>query len=461
MSVPSILPYRNPLLSPKPGPVIESPTEEMGKIEDKQRQDAVDCAKPSKDSSDLRQPDLVKQETVSFSYKVHEQLPTRPTSRMPNALNDFPLHICRMKEWPRTNIFVRSRIKTTRPSSPSTSPTRTPKSAELTGITSKHNVAVRDARRWPQINKSPVSTPRRARRVRPCRVSSCCSQRTGSLKQDFFIPLLTRYTSTLEGKDKGKASESMYDQKPAIVSPKRHKPLRISSGDSTASSEYNPNNEIDQPIARTTRRLEFAEAIKPQPAATVISRPPQVLSPFIARTSAPRAISGSQNSRSTNAVTGNNASVVVIAPEPSDLGSRKRKQVYVSRTPTVAASSSHDFPSSPYSQPRSRVCRSHSKALDGGADAATPLLRSPFQGPKKSFSFDSGLHDVEVIAEQRYKLAQRGMIWTSGKREEINRLRDNNAALRRQITNLRDEFRMLKDVLLQAESHRRWQECVL
>jgi hypothetical protein len=160
-------------------------------------------------------------------------------------------------------------------------------------------------------------------------------------------------------------------------------------------------------------------------------------------------------------VTGNNAPVGVIVAGPSELGTRKRKYVDVSTTPTAANSSFHNFSSSLHSRPRARVCRNHSKALDGGADAATPLLLSSVESPEKSVSFDSGLHDVEAIAEQRYKLAQRGTVWTGGKREEASRLRDNNAALKRQITNLCDEFRMLKDVLLQAESHRRWQECVL
>lgn len=140
--------------------------------------------------------------------------------------------------------------------------------------------------------------------------------------------------------------------------------------------------------------------------------------------------------------------------------SKKQKLASISSTPTIEASSSHDFSSSLYSRPKPRMVRNHSKALDGGADAATPLLQSPVCGPRRSFSFDAGLHDVEALAEQRYIAAKKSGLWTGGKRSEINRLRNDNEALKQQISDLRTEFRTLKEVLLQTESHRRWQECV-
>ncbi|KAF3035044.1 hypothetical protein E8E11_001029 [Didymella keratinophila] len=136
--------------------------------------------------------------------------------------------------------------------------------------------------------------------------------------------------------------------------------------------------------------------------------------------------------------------------------SKKRKLADIFPAPKIAGSSSHSFSSSLYSRPKSRVFRNRSKALDGGADAMTPL-QSPISAPRRSFSFETGLHEVEAVAEQRYVAAKRSEVWTGGKRSEISRLRTDNEALQQQISSLREEFKTLKDVLLQAETHRRWE----
>lgn len=146
--------------------------------------------------------------------------------------------------------------------------------------------------------------------------------------------------------------------------------------------------------------------------------------------------------------------------EQSASDNRKRKLIDASYTSTAGPSSSHEFSSSLYSRPKSRVFRSHSQAMDG-ADAPIPRVRSPICGIRERFSFDNSLHAAEVLAEKRSVPPGRVNVWTGGKREEISRLRNDNAALKKQISDLRDEFQALKKVLLEAETHRRWQECVL
>lgn len=88
------------------------------------------------------------------------------------------------------------------------------------------------------------------------------------------------------------------------------------------------------------------------------------------------------------------------------------------------------------------------------------LLQSPVSGPRRNFSFESGLHVVEARAERRYVSTKRSEVWTGGKCLEIRRMCTGNKALQQHIVGLREEFRNLKNVLLQAESHRRWEACV-
>lgn len=104
--------------------------------------------------------------------------------------------------------------------------------------------------------------------------------------------------------------------------------------------------------------------------------------------------------------------------------------------------------------------RDRGDALDGGTDIKPPLLPNSICTLMKSTSFDAGLHGLEVAAEQRYKAAKASLIWTGAQCEEINRLRNDNEVLKQHITELRDEFRSLKAVLLHTESRRRWQDCV-
>ncbi|KAJ4309858.1 hypothetical protein N0V94_008727 [Neodidymelliopsis sp. IMI 364377] len=106
----------------------------------------------------------------------------------------------------------------------------------------------------------------------------------------------------------------------------------------------------------------------------------------------------------------------------------------------------------------SGMSRNALKALDGGAD----VTRSPSQDPsnhlRKSFSFDVEFSGTEALAEHRCVVAKRDGVWTGGERSEISLLRIDNDALRKEISSLREEFQVLKDVLLQAETHRRWGE---
>jgi hypothetical protein len=104
------------------------------------------------------------------------------------------------------------------------------------------------------------------------------------------------------------------------------------------------------------------------------------------------------------------------------------------------------------------MSRNALKALDGGANVVSPPIQSPPDVLRKSFSLDAGLSGIEALAEHRCIVAKRDGVWIGGKRSEISRLRIDNDALRREVSSLREEFQVLKDVLLRAETRRRWGE---
>ncbi|KAF2621299.1 hypothetical protein BU25DRAFT_483102 [Macroventuria anomochaeta] len=459
MSAPSVLPVRNTPLSPEPGPVIKALMEVVGEIEIDQSQRTVEEKRPSEQPDDLHHRVSIERPTVSFSDKAQERTPDRSAGRLPNVSQASSSGSRWMGQWPRTNISARSQIETTKPGSLSTS-SQPFSNKNSTGRPGNSNISIREARRWPQIKHIPVVASLRARRARVSKPSSHSSRRLGSSDQDFFTPPSTRHPSTREDKGKGKTAKSMHNQGAFVVSEKRHKPLRISSGDSSSLSEHVQSNKRDRQVARSTGRLDSGRAEKSRPTAAATSDSLLAMPSTEMEGSRWPSVSRSLYSQPASNMVQNRPTIKGDVEEQSGSSSRKRKLLDISPAPTAEASSSHDLSSSLYSRPKSRVFRGHSKALDGGADAATPILRSPICGSRKSFSFDAGLHDLEALAEQRYTDVKRAGVWTGGKREEISRLCDDNAALKRQISDFRHEFRMLKDVLLQAESHWRWQECV-
>ena len=459
MSVPSSLPNHKPFPSPEPGPAIKSLMTGVGEIEDEERKDATEDKDPPGQPSDSGSPVLVRRPNVSFSNKAQEQTPHSPAGQFPNGLQVSSSLLRRTIQWPKTDIFIRARNGTKTHSSPSTSSTRLFSSRELSDWPDHEKAQIQDARKWAHTRKAPAVTPRRARRVRASRKSSCCNQRSGSSEQEFFTPPSTRHPSTRKDKGKGKVFESSPAIESSVMSQKRHKPLRMSNDD-TAASSYNVSGQGSRSVTRTTGSPGLIRTPRTQPTAAAIERTSKPSVPTVTAGPFSPDVSSSLSSRHIRHATSDIALNELIQAEFSASSGQKRTLADVSPAPTAAASSSHDFSSSLYSRPKSRVFRNHSKALDGGADAATPLLRSPAKNPRRSFSFDTDPHDAEIHAGQRYVKAKKSMVWTGGKREEISRLRNDNAALERQISNLCDEFRMLKNVLLQAESHRRWQECV-
>ena len=448
MSQPSILPVPNNPLSPKLGPVIESLMMEAGEIEGEHLKQSVEQKKPSGQQENLHSQILIERPTVSFSDNTKE----RTSNRLAG-----PSHVHETKQWHRTNISARPRIETTpRPILLSAQP---PINKDAVMGPGKNNVSVQDVCSWPDIEKPPVVAPHRERRVRASKTSSQSLRKSGSSEQDFFTPPSTRHLSTREDKGKGKAVESMHMPEPSLANTKRDKPLRSSKGESSESSEYDLSNDGNRQVARATGRLNSAGAEKPQPAAGAISHPARLLPVIKMKSLTSWDVLPIVHTEPASDIARSQLEINSDVVGDFRSGSKKRKLLNISLMPAVEASSSNDFSSSLYSRPKSRMFRGHSKAFDGGTDAATPLPQSPICVPRQSFSFDNGLHDVQALAEQRYIALKRSVIWTGGKREEISRLRDDNTALKRQIADLRDEFRMLKDVLLQAESRRLWREC--
>lgn len=176
MSVPSILPNHKPFPSPEPGPAIKSLMTGVGEIEDEERKDATEDKDPPGQPSDSGSPVLVRQPNVSFSNKAQEQTPHSPAGQFPNVLQVSSSLLRRTIQWPKTDIFIRARNGTKTHSSPSTSSTRLFSSRELSDWPDHEKAQIQDARKWAHTRKAPAVTPRRVRRVRASRKSSCCNQ---------------------------------------------------------------------------------------------------------------------------------------------------------------------------------------------------------------------------------------------------------------------------------------------
>ncbi|XPS71781.1 hypothetical protein M3J07_003952 [Ascochyta lentis] len=411
MSGPSTILDRSPSLCPEPGLLIESLMDQVGDIEELRppgtvEEDAAQCPKGSLNRIAGRRP------TVSFSNKINEQSP--PVDQSPNASQALLLQDPRTRQRPRTNAFTRSQLEAAEPN----------KRPNLAKLSPQLDLAAQDARKWPQLRKAPLIASHRARRFLASHASSHSSHKDPSSEQNFFTPPSTRHPST------------------------RHPSTREDRGSGKAvfqtGSESDGSVESPHQVARSAGRYKPDIAGRSQPLAAANHKLFHVKSLFLSGGRPSHDVPSDISSQSS--VNRNRADV----DEPTS-SSRKKKSVNV---PIAETSSSHGFSSSLYSRPKSRVFRSHSKAMDGGID----VNQNPVCGRRKSFSFENGLHALEALEEQQYSTVKRADVWTGGEREEISRLRDDNAVLKKQISNLRGEFRMLRDVLLQAESIRRWRE---
>lgn len=452
MSVPSILPTMESPLSPQPGPVIKKLMEGVGEIEEEPVQGTNAERQPREGTEKVRASGIEKKSTVSFST------PTRYRSSIWQPPND--LQSLTDKYHPAAQLFKAEvptpRLSETMMSGALPVPSKAPRKVESTTSQSGFNSSNVRAHHQARVEQAPTVPARLPRRLCASEASCCPLRRSASSSQDFFTPASTRFPSVRKARSKNEAAERTVDFHPERHE-KRHKPLRISSGDSS-SLLGNEQGNIKELIARSAGRLEPAKA-KTSPAAAARGSVARSSSSDTNALSSLRSISRSYDSIPESCPMLNQLAFQGNVAKQSRATSKKRKLADVSPAPTVAVSSSHDFSSSLYSRSKSRVFRNHSKALDGGADAVTPL-QSPVSGPRRSFSFEAGLHEVEALAEQRYVVAKRSEVWTGGKRLEINRLRIDNEALQQQISSLREEFKALKDVLLQVETHRRWEACV-
>lgn len=454
MTASSTLPVQNPSLLPEPGPVIESPMKEVGEIEDELGQQATEKAKSFGGSNNSYCSVPRRQLSVAFADEVQGLTPSPPLSR-PFQLS--PSHVRRKKHLAGTNALACPHDKVSNPASASfVQPVDLGHGMTSLAVTS---APVREVREWPQIKKAPTFASLRVHESCASQMFSRSSRERESSQEHFFTPPSTRYPSTRKGRGKARASDDVYDQDASIVSENRHRALRRSCSDSSTSSKHNQSSGRSRPVARSTGRQDPASAEIFQPVAAAISAYSYDIAPPAVENATSSKVLHSLHSQPTSSMLLNQPVIRNDVAQQSRLGSERRR-LDLPSIPTAEISSSRDFSSSLYSRPRSRIFRGLSKAFDGEADAAAPSMQSPVGTPRKSFSFDAGLHDMEALAEQRYVASKRSDAWTGGKREEISRLREDNEAIRKQISDLRHEFRSLKDVLLQAESHERWQECV-
>lgn len=453
MSAPSILPTMESPLSPQPGPVIKKLMEGVGEVEEEPVQGTNAETEPREGTEIVRASGIEKKSTVSFST------PTRHRSSIWQPPND--LQSLTDKYHPAAQLS-KAEVPTPRSSETMMSgalpvPSKAPRKVDSTTSQSGFNSSNVRAHHQARVEQGSTVPARRPRRLCASEASCCPLRTSASSSQDFFTPPSTRFPSVRKARSKNEAAERTVDFHPGRHG-KRHKPLRISSSDSS-SLLRNEQGNIEELIARSAGRLEPAKAKISRPAAAAKGSVARSSSSDANALSSLRSISRSYDSIPASCPMLNQLAFQGNVAKQSRATSKKRKLADVSPAPRVAVSSLHDFSSSLYSRSKSRVFRNHSKALDGGADAVTPL-QSLVSGPRRSFSFEAGLHEVEALAEQRYVVAKRSEVCTGGKRLEINRLRIDNEALQQQISSLREEFKTLKDVLLQAETHRRWEACV-
>jgi hypothetical protein len=450
LSGPSVLPMRKPPLSPEPGLVIKRLMHDTSEIEDEPLQ-RMETGEPQEKAGELRMPEVDKKPTVSFSKQNQNQSPPHrsPSGVQPSAQAIY------IDAAPGTEVSDLE-VSDTMMSGALPVTTEPPKTFNAATGPSMFNTTTRHARRQPRVKKVPTASSRRPRRFRTSKASCCSLRGSPSSSQDFFTPPSSRFPSVLKVEHSDQTAEQKDDLRLALREEK-NKRLRMSSGDSFAMESEQSNEQ--RPVARSSGRLDQAKAKMSRPVAAAEGPLTHARHSSRDAFSSLRSISRSYESIPASSPMLNQLAVQGNVLKQSRATSKKRKLADMSPDPKIAASSSHDFSSSLYSRPKSRVFRNHSKALDGGADATSPL-QNPVCELRKSFSFEAGLHEFEALAEQRYIAAKKSEVWIGGKCPEISRLRIDNEALKQQLSDLRNEFRTLKDVLLQAESRRRWQGCV-
>lgn len=427
MSAPSVLPQSGPSQSLETCPVTEALMKQVSDIDDLSLPNAVEDYDTA-ECLELHNIMTPLKPSVSFSNNIEPPPRSHNVAVFTSIARDTPSYNRQAGRRQTPNMLVRSRAEaathnlavfTLKPSLMSLDPSR------------RQNSSAQSTRRRPQDRQALGTKWHRARCCEASRASSRSSRESRSSDRDFFTPPSTCYPSTRANNDKGECPGK--NTSPPIVRSAVRSP-----GIRSASS-------IDNPMV-----FGKSNEALPRAARSIGGSVPAM----VGRYQLSNSFSLLHSQPESSAV--RNTQQDLTGEHQSD--TQRRKLTGISPTPQAEASS-HDFSSSLFTRRKCRWYRNRSKTLDGGADAATPQLQSTGSTPRKSFSFDNGLHAVEALAEQRYKAAKGG-VWTSSKREEISRLRDDNASLKKQISVLRNEFQGLKNVLLQAESHRRWAECL-
>lgn len=406
MSARSMLLARDLASTPEPGPVIMSLIREVGDIEGEVSRPCEQQRKPLEREDVLQRRVLVNQRTESF--KDADQVRTQAISRysQPMYPPPQPLHA-----HTRTPLTLPT-CSTHPPYQPTTfsisPPLRSPLSKDPVVCTGK---AIWNLRKRSRSKAAP--TMARSRHQRRRRSACCSSRQERSEEQEFFTPPATRWPSLKEGRMEERVLLEARNQEPEVM------------------------------ITPAARRSRLFVAERSQPVVTASSLS-QILS---------------ANPKDESSIAPDRF-VFEVSEGRSEKFSEKRGLRYISPTPTAAASSSHDLSSSLYSQTRPCTFRGDSTALDGGADTATPLPQSPSRTQERTFSFDAGQRDLEAPDEQQPVAMRQTRVCRGAKREDISRLHTDTETLRLQLCSLREEFEVLKGVLLGQESEKRWRACV-
>ena len=196
-------------------------------------------------------------------------------------------------------------------------------------------------RRQPRVKKTPTAPQLRLWRVRASKSTCCSLRRSASSSQEFFTPSSTRFPSVHKTGSKNEVAQRTSEPQPTVRE-KRHKPLRISSGDSSSFPEYEQSNGR-QPVTRSTGRMDSAKAKLSRPAAAAIGLPARSASSSANATSSLRSISRSYDSIPASSPTLNQLAFQGNVAKQSRVNSKKRKLADICPAPSIAASSSHDF----------------------------------------------------------------------------------------------------------------------
>lgn len=452
MSAPSILPTRKSTLSREPGPVIRKLLEEIGEIEAIPSQSTMIAEDRLDKTGNSSRLEANKKPRVAFSTTTSHRDSQSQSPYVLHYLNEEVKPVAQPLEAKVHDLM----LSETMMSGALPVSRQTPRTVDLAIDSDSDNDSIAQVRCQPRAEKASTISLGQPRRVRASRSSRCSMRRSASSGQDFFRLPSTRSPSVRKARRKEEAFQRTNEAQTAVKE-ERDKPLYVASGRSSLLSEDNQSS-MEQPAARTTGRHP-ARAKLSQPAAAAVGIPVCSASPRTKASFSLRSISRSCDSTPASAPMLNQLAFQGNVAKQSRATSKKRKLMDVSPSLRMEDCSSQDLSSSLYSRPKSRVFRNHSKALDGGADSATPV-QSPTDAPGGSSSFEAGLHEIEALSELRYVVAKRSEVLTGGKRSEISRLRTDHEALRKQFSSLREDFKTLKDVLLQAETHQRWQTCV-